>query len=156
MNILDLGFFAAIQSLQYRKFARSIDELIDNVAAAFHEYPSERLNHTFITLQSCMLETIKLFGDNTYKIPHLSKMKLARDGQLPWSLLCPRESFDNAMNLLSSMDCAELDRTFAIEMEAACELDDLSRELEAIALGGGEAEELLNDVGIMPIEIHDE
>ncbi|KAF0682417.1 Aste57867_25463 [Aphanomyces stellatus] len=86
-------------------------------------------------------------------------MKLARDGQLPWSLLCPRESFDNAMNLLSSMDCAELelDRTFAIEMEAARELDDLSRELEAIALGGGgEAEELLNDVGIMPIEIHDE
>ncbi|KAH9143602.1 hypothetical protein AeRB84_012395 [Aphanomyces euteiches] len=70
-NILDLGFFAALQSLQHRKRAHSIQGLIDNVLCAYDKYPYERLNHTFITLQSCLLEMLKCFGDNTYKIPHL-------------------------------------------------------------------------------------
>ncbi|KAF0703907.1 hypothetical protein AaE_015204 [Aphanomyces astaci] len=73
-NILDLGFFAAVQSLQHRTSARSIDELVSNVVCAF----DERLNHTFMTLQSCLVETLKLFGGNAYKIPHLSKEKLDR------------------------------------------------------------------------------
>ncbi|KAH9150998.1 hypothetical protein AeRB84_006286 [Aphanomyces euteiches] len=41
-NILDLGFFAAIQSLQYRTSARSIDQLVANTMNAFINYPHER------------------------------------------------------------------------------------------------------------------
>ncbi|KAF0684294.1 hypothetical protein As57867_023647, partial [Aphanomyces stellatus] len=53
MNILDLGFFAAIQSLQHRSSARTIDELVSNVHRSFDEYPMESLDMTFMSLQAC-------------------------------------------------------------------------------------------------------
>ncbi|KAF0685537.1 hypothetical protein As57867_022523, partial [Aphanomyces stellatus] len=84
-NILDLGFFAAIQSLQHRKSAHTIDELVSNVARAFDEYPLERLDRTFLTLHACLIEVMRDSGDNTFKIPHQSKDKLARKGRLPLS-----------------------------------------------------------------------
>ncbi|KAF0707200.1 hypothetical protein AaE_013728, partial [Aphanomyces astaci] len=49
-NILDLGYFAAIQSLQHQKSARSIDELVAAVEVAYQEYPYVRLDRTFMTL----------------------------------------------------------------------------------------------------------
>ncbi|KAF0690234.1 Aste57867_18359 [Aphanomyces stellatus] len=89
MNVLDLGFFAALQSLQHRESARSIDQLIADVDAAFAAYPYERLDCTFLTLRTCMVETLKVAGDNTYKIPHLSKSKNAAKGRLPRNSTCP-------------------------------------------------------------------
>ncbi|XP_050233446.1 uncharacterized protein LOC126681932 [Mercurialis annua] len=44
LNILDLGFFNAIQSLQHKKCPRTIDELVTTVEEAFYEYPIENLN----------------------------------------------------------------------------------------------------------------
>ncbi|KAF0714459.1 Aste57867_3860 [Aphanomyces stellatus] len=73
MNVLDLVFFAGLQSLQYREPARSIDELIANVAKAFNDYPLESLDRTFLILQSSLLATLQVAGDNTYAIPHMSK-----------------------------------------------------------------------------------
>ncbi|ETV71517.1 hypothetical protein H257_13180 [Aphanomyces astaci] len=102
-----------MQSLQHRTSARSIDELVSNVGRAFDEYPHERLNHTFVTLQSCLIETLKLFGDNAYKAPHLSKEKLDRKGTLPLNVTCPREVVDAASASLGALDCDELDRVFA-------------------------------------------
>ncbi|KAF0704903.1 Aste57867_7214 [Aphanomyces stellatus] len=49
LNILDLGFFAAIQFIQHRKASRNIDDLVANVCHAFDEYPSARLERTFLT-----------------------------------------------------------------------------------------------------------
>ncbi|ETV64993.1 hypothetical protein H257_18202 [Aphanomyces astaci] len=46
-NVLDLGFFNAIQS--------------------------QVLDKTFMTLQKVMEEAFKLEGDNVYKLPHLKK-----------------------------------------------------------------------------------
>ncbi|KAH9103658.1 hypothetical protein AeMF1_020114 [Aphanomyces euteiches] len=53
-NILDLGFFNAIQSLQYQKHTRSIDELIGAVEAALLELPVDTLAKTFVTLQKVL------------------------------------------------------------------------------------------------------
>ncbi|ETV82533.1 hypothetical protein H257_05136 [Aphanomyces astaci] len=55
MNILNLGFFVASQSLQHHRSAHKVDEfqLVANVHAAFDTYPFERLDRTFITLQAC-------------------------------------------------------------------------------------------------------
>jgi hypothetical protein len=36
------------------------------------------MNKVFLTLQSCMKETLKCDGDNTFKIPHMGKDKLFR------------------------------------------------------------------------------
>ncbi|XP_060215627.1 uncharacterized protein LOC132642464 [Lycium barbarum] len=76
MNVLDLGFFRAIQSLQYQRAPLTIDELIEAVEKSFDEMEVHRLNHVFLTLQSCMVEVMKDKGGNNYKIPHMNKEKL--------------------------------------------------------------------------------
>lgn len=40
LNILDLGFFRAIQSLRYKKAAKSVTELVSRVEEALEEFPS--------------------------------------------------------------------------------------------------------------------
>ncbi|RHY86783.1 hypothetical protein DYB35_012424 [Aphanomyces astaci] len=96
-NILNLGFFAASQSLQHHRSVHKVDEfeLVANVHAAFDTYPFERLDRTFITLQACLVEKMKCFGDNAYKVPHLSKVKQARLGLLPENAACPVDAYDN-------------------------------------------------------------
>ncbi|KAG3142299.1 hypothetical protein PI126_g15099 [Phytophthora idaei] len=44
MNILDLGIFNAIQSVQYRQLTYKIDALIGIVMAAFNMLPSRTLD----------------------------------------------------------------------------------------------------------------
>ncbi|KAH9103000.1 hypothetical protein AeMF1_020566 [Aphanomyces euteiches] len=72
-NILDLGFFNSIQSLQYQKSTRSIDKLVSAVESAFYELPMDTLSKNFITLQKVMEQSILLHGDNNYKLPHMPK-----------------------------------------------------------------------------------
>ncbi|KAF0704028.1 hypothetical protein AaE_015142 [Aphanomyces astaci] len=73
-NVLDLGFFNSIQSLQYQKATRSIEELIDAVESAFYELPADTLAKTFvITLQNVMEKSIEIHGSNEYKLPHMRK-----------------------------------------------------------------------------------
>ena len=74
-NVLDLGFFNSIQSLQHKKWSSNMDTLIANVIAAFEESKRETLNNVFLSLQCAMEESLGVGGDNTYKIPHLGKKK---------------------------------------------------------------------------------
>ncbi len=53
---------------------------------AFEQYPWQRLRDGFLTLQCCLNEIIEAHGDNDYKIPHINKAKLEREGQLPTSI----------------------------------------------------------------------
>ncbi len=91
MNVLDLGFFRAIQSLQHQQSLKNIDELVRAVEKAFDEFPSTRLNHVFVTLQLCMIEVMKLNGCNGYKIPHVNKSRLEQEGHLPTQVLVASE-----------------------------------------------------------------
>ena len=52
VNLLDLGFLRAIQSFN-NAAAKNEEELIQVVSAAYDNYPQEKLNHTWLTLQSC-------------------------------------------------------------------------------------------------------
>ncbi|ETW05208.1 hypothetical protein H310_04196 [Aphanomyces invadans] len=157
-NVLDLGFFAAIQSLQQRKSARTIDELVGHVECAFEEHPLVRLNHTFLTLQSCVVETLKLFGGNGYKVPHKSKHKEERNGMLPENVLCPSVVFDAAMVKVDDMTSAEQRRVLAAELEDARCIDELAQALEAVALGDEESYDMitvLGEAGIDPVSVED-
>lgn len=87
LNILDLGFFRAIQSLQQKEAASTIDELIGAVENSFNEISYENLDHVFLTLQQCMIEIIKNYGGNNYKIPHMGKNRLQAEN-LPIQLEC--------------------------------------------------------------------
>ena len=51
VNVLDLGYFNSIQSLQHKKVPRTIDELISAVNESFLELTSESLQNAYLSLQ---------------------------------------------------------------------------------------------------------
>ena len=81
-NILDLGFFRAIPSFNDDCPANE-EELIKSVEKAYGEYPLHKLNHVWLTLQSCLNMIIENDGGNDYKIPHMGKESMERRGRLP-------------------------------------------------------------------------
>ena len=82
INLLDLGFFRAIQSFNDAS-PKNEEELIQLVTDAYANYPQHKLNRTWLTLQSCFNQIILHHGDNDYSIEHISKAKLEQQGQLP-------------------------------------------------------------------------
>nr|GME01584.1 Transposase, Tc1-like protein [Ipomoea batatas]GME17943.1 Transposase, Tc1-like protein [Ipomoea batatas]GME18569.1 Transposase, Tc1-like protein [Ipomoea batatas] len=100
MNVLDLGFFRAIQSLQYQEAPRNVDELVVATQKAFDDISIESLSNVFLTLQLCMVEVMKRFGGNNYKIPHINKQKLEREGRLPTTISCDMEVLNEAISSL--------------------------------------------------------
>ena len=81
VNLLDLGFFQAIQSFNDAA-PNNEEQLIQSVHDAYNDYPQKRLNHTWLTLQSVFNQIILCNGYNNYNIEHLSKEKLEQTGQL--------------------------------------------------------------------------
>ncbi|KAJ0247163.1 hypothetical protein HA466_0166060 [Hirschfeldia incana] len=90
LNILDLGFFNAIQTLQHEVCPKTTEELVSAVENSFDEYSSTHVNRIFLTLQSCMQEVMKVRGSNNYKIPHLKKAIMEKEGNLPSQMSCDR------------------------------------------------------------------
>lgn len=88
LNVLDLGFFRAIQSLKYKDASKNIEELTAGVERAFESFSSKMFNRIFLTLQSCMECIMKVRGSNNYKIPHMRKGALERRGELSCQLKC--------------------------------------------------------------------
>ena len=81
-NILDLGFFRAIQSFN-DDCPDNEEELIKSVEKAYGEYPMCKLNYVWLTLQSCLNKIIEHDSGNDYKIPHMGKESLEKRGLLP-------------------------------------------------------------------------
>ena len=78
-SILDLGFFRAIQLFNDDCPANE-EELIKSVEKAYSEYSLRKLNHVWLTLQSCLNMIIENDGGNDYKILHMGKESLERRG----------------------------------------------------------------------------
>ena len=78
-NILDLGFFRAIQSFN-DDCPTNEEESIKSVEKAYGEYPMRKLNHVWLTLQSCLNMIIENDGGNDYKIPHMGKRIHGKEG----------------------------------------------------------------------------
>jgi hypothetical protein len=51
-----------------------------------------------------MIETMKVYGGNNYKVPLLGKHKLEREGQLPLTLHCDSTLVDQAKRLVSKQE----------------------------------------------------
>ena len=75
VNLLDLGFFQAIQSFN-DVAPKNKEELIQSVQDVYMNYPRKRLNRMWLTLHSVFNQIILCNGDNNYNIEHLSKEKL--------------------------------------------------------------------------------
>ncbi|ETW07417.1 hypothetical protein H310_01940 [Aphanomyces invadans] len=75
-NVLDLGFFNLIQSLQHREVVTGIDDLVAAVHRAFGDLDWRVLDKTFVTLQRVMGESLKMGGDNSFKLPHTTRTRM--------------------------------------------------------------------------------
>ncbi|KAL4587885.1 hypothetical protein LXL04_000761 [Taraxacum kok-saghyz] len=102
LNVLDLGFFRAIQSLQEQEVFGTIDELVHAVQTSFETMQSQQLNNVFLTLQTCMKEIIKVQGGNNYQIPHVGKNRLEREGNLPLRIECDQNLIGEALSHLAA------------------------------------------------------
>ena len=114
VNLLDLGFFRAIQSFNDAA-PKNKEELIQSVQHAYTTYLRKRLNQTWLTLQSVFNQIILCNGDNEYNIEHLSKEKLERAGQLPNVL--------DVVDEASAFDEFGITNTPSIDVEEANLLD---------------------------------
>lgn len=104
LNVLDLGFFNAIQSLQQKEPVKSIDELVGAVQKAFDEFSTVQSNKIFSTLQSCMIEIMKINGSNKYKIPHMKKDMLYKQGGIPVQMSCDSSLVQEVTEYLQNYD----------------------------------------------------
>ena len=86
VNILDLGFFNAIQSPHHIHALNTIDDDVDDVKEAYENMSTQILNKVFHTLQHCMIKTMKKGGCIRYKFPHMRKDRLQQEGILPIQL----------------------------------------------------------------------
>ncbi len=93
LNVLDLGYFRAVQSLQYQMDCRSLEDLLKAVNSAFESHDYEKLNDIFLTLQKVMECILSVKGGNEYKLPHLFKSKLKATNSLPIALHCSEEIY---------------------------------------------------------------
>ena len=87
LNVLDLGYFRAIEALQQKRQANSIEELIEAVEESFEALKRITLKKVFITHQTMVEQVILHEGSNDFKIKHLNKDKMIREqGRLPDSI----------------------------------------------------------------------
>ncbi|KAG3138366.1 hypothetical protein PI126_g16953 [Phytophthora idaei] len=109
-NANDLFFvvvFASIQSLEYKKKARTIENLVDNVEEAYNELDYSTLDRVFVTLQSVLHASMDVDGSNEYAIPHLAKERLRTSNGIlppPPSLSYNSIVFDKAIIFSSSVE----------------------------------------------------
>jgi hypothetical protein len=103
-NVLDLGLFAAIQSLQHREAPSSIDELVASVIKAFGDLSVESLDNVFLSLQAVLKYIMNNEGSNSFKLPHLGKAALRHQGKLPESVTCTPDSIEAAFESLLKLE----------------------------------------------------
>lgn len=102
MNVLDLGFFAAIQGMQQKIRSNSIEELIKATESAYDSQSSASLNNVWLSLQMAMESTMGDQGGNSYRLGHIGKQKLLREGKLQENIVCNVQLITECQNLLTS------------------------------------------------------
>ena len=80
-NILDLGFFNSIQSLQDQTTINTVDELIEEVKRVFEAQSGDVLAKVWMTYHAVLEQIMLSKGDNAFKLPHLRKATAARRGR---------------------------------------------------------------------------
>ncbi|KAH9153421.1 hypothetical protein AeRB84_004326, partial [Aphanomyces euteiches] len=146
MNVLDLGFFRAIQSLQENCHSHYMMEIIDAVNSAWRDVEARALNNNFFTLQACLQEVLRIEGDNKYKIPHMRKSSLLACGMLPEVLPCDATEFNRCCDLLDGVDIEERFQVLAEEVKNDLDMSEICTALEGIGVGGLDMESCGEDV----------
>ncbi|XP_074298895.1 uncharacterized protein LOC141629867 [Silene latifolia] len=104
LNILDLGFFRSIQSLQHKKSSKSILQLVDVVGRAYDEIDIKKLKFVWVSLHACMNEILRDEGGNSYPIPHVGKKRLDRVQLLENKVKPDMVCLERALHVLENMN----------------------------------------------------
>ena len=124
-NMLDLGFFNSIQALHHQSAPKFIDDLIECVQRAFEDLEWTSLDDVFLSLQMAMRSSIKCSGGNNYKLEHMSKRKLRREGTIMESITCAPDVLQSAFCLLNPMVDQVLSAKEIVPTEASIDLRDM-------------------------------
>ncbi|KAH9159503.1 hypothetical protein LEN26_002307 [Aphanomyces euteiches] len=105
LNVLDLGFFNSIQSLQHKKECRNTEDLMLAVKDAFNELDPVTLTKTFKTLQRVMKIVIEVNGSNSFKIPRSKDQvnQVNEDDQVTLQLLDLRLEDEDRLSQLCAL-----------------------------------------------------
>ncbi|XP_021731452.1 uncharacterized protein LOC110708858 [Chenopodium quinoa] len=101
LNVLDLGLFNSIQSLQYHTFPTNLSELIKEVENAYTEFDPIVNRNSWLTLQMVMLKILQHKGGNNFKTPHMAKERLENVGILPRNVPVDKHILEEAIHYLS-------------------------------------------------------
>ncbi len=105
-NVLDLGFFSSIQTIQNRTHARSISELINEVTTAFDQTSMETLDNVWLSLHRCLLSTLRSKGGNQKKMPRSKDSNLFSSSSTSttriWlsTIICDEKTYNDAKKVL--------------------------------------------------------
>lgn len=100
-NVLDLGMFAGVGSLQYKTAPRTVDELVNEVLKAYQDYEPRSIDDNFLNLQKVMESSMHVYGGNTYKMPHMKKSHHRNIGKPIKNVVCDPETYNLALNTLN-------------------------------------------------------
>ena len=91
LNILDLGYFAAMQARQWALSpANNLLQLRDQVPQVFQDMPTDLLARVVLTMLHTMKAIVLDVGGNDYKLPHCNKYgSLLHQGAYPDTIQAP-------------------------------------------------------------------
>uniref|UniRef100_A0AAW1M2U1 Transposase n=1 Tax=Saponaria officinalis TaxID=3572 RepID=A0AAW1M2U1_SAPOF len=107
LNILDLGFFRSIQTIQHKKSPKSILQLVDSVCKAYDEIDNEKLKFVWVSLHGCMNEILRVEGNNSYSIPHIGKKRVQRTELVETKVSPNKECLQKALYALENINADE-------------------------------------------------
>ena len=102
-NVLDLGYFSSIQSLQDKEDIHNTSELCEVVQRSFKDLGDDKLEDNFLTFQKVLKCTIKHNGSNQFKLPRIGKKKLRAENKLPTTFRCDQAVYRKGVEVLSMM-----------------------------------------------------
>ena len=73
-------------------------------------------------------------GDNSYKILHIKKNKLRKNGLLPESITCGRQLFEDGCARLSHEDMENVMDELAVQVADDLQMSDIFTALEALGI----------------------
>ncbi|CAK4633674.1 unnamed protein product [Aphanomyces euteiches] len=95
-------------------------------------YPTRYTRTT--TMATIAFETIRASGNNNYKIPHMRKKKLAREGMLPETIEVDEAVVEAGLEQLKDMDLESMMKRLQYEVVESLCMADICTELENLQL----------------------
>jgi len=83
LNVNNLGFFNALQSMCCCTIPTNEVELIKMVTKTFNEHPAKKINRIWLSLQTVFNNAIEGYGGNKCKMTRMGKETLEQEGGLP-------------------------------------------------------------------------